>query len=328
MNVTLAGEAELRRLVSVDEAGLDPIADGFVRLARGEVTQPPVLRVDVPEANGEVDVKSAYVPGWDAFAVKLSSGFFDNPARGLPSASGMMILIDASTGVPRALLLDGGYLTDVRTALAGGVAARALAPRTVHCAGVLGAGAQARAQLRAASLVRPFRRALVWARRPQAAEEAAAGLTDELGLEVRAAADPETVVRESELVITATPAREPILRADWLHPGLHVTAMGSDAEDKQELEVAVLQAADRVIGDHPPQNARLGELRAAADAGLLGALRPVALGDVLSERAPGRTGEDEITVADLTGTGVQDTVIARLAYQRVREAGAGTAFTG
>lgn len=328
MKVTLVGEAELRRLVRVDAAGFDPIADGFVRLARGEVTQPPVLRVDVPEAHGEVDVKSAYVPGWDAFAVKLSSGFFDNPSRGLPSASGLMILIDAHSGLPRALLLDGGYLTDVRTALAGGVVARALAPRTVTCAGVLGAGVQARAQLRAAALARPFPRALVWARRPEAAEEAAAALRAELGLDVRAEVDPAAVVRQSELVITATPAREPILRTEWLHPGLHVTAMGSDAEDKQELEVGVLEAADVLVGDHPPQNERLGELRAAKDAGVSARLRPVALGDVLAGRAEGRSSDAQITVADLTGTGVQDTVIARLAHARVRAVDGGTPFEG
>ena len=137
---------------------------------------PPILSMALPAVNGEVDVKTAWIPGFDGFAIKVSPGFFDNPKRGLPSLNGLMILFSATTGLVEALFLDNGYLTDVRTAAAGAVAARHMAPATVETAGVLGTGVQARLQLEAAHLVRPFRRALVWGRDPAKAAATAADL--------------------------------------------------------------------------------------------------------------------------------------------------------
>src|SRR5690606_11940001 len=140
----------------------------------------------------------------------------------------------------QALLLDNGYLTDVRTAAAGAVAARRLAPRDVETAGVFGTGVQARLQIEAAHLVRPFSNVLVWGRNAAAAQKCAADISDRLGIFARAEADPACVVRESQLVVTTTPAEEPILKAEWLHPGLHITAMGSDQAGKNEIEPEAL----------------------------------------------------------------------------------------
>ena len=190
----------------------------------------------LPAVNGEVDVKTAWIPGFDGFAIKVCPGFFDNPKRGLPSLNGLMILFSATTGLVEALFLDNGYLTDVRTAAAGAVAARHMAPATVETAGVLGTGVQARLQLQAAHLVRPFARALVWGRDPAKAAATAADLAATLGIDARPEPDPARLVAESQLVVTTTPAREPILQADWLHPGLHITAMGSDQSEKNELD--------------------------------------------------------------------------------------------
>lgn len=325
MSTLVVSRAELRRAMPFAPEHLDAIADGFVRLSRGEVEQPPILRVEVPEHNGELDVKSAYVRGWDSFALKLSSGFFDNPAKGLPSASGMMVVISAETGVPKAVLLDDGYLTELRTALAGGVAARAMAPERVRCAGVIGAGSQARWQLRALVAVRALPRVLLWARRREAAETAASELSAELNVPVSVSDGVEELVRSSDVVVSTTPSREPLVRAAWLHPGLHLTAMGSDAEGKRELEPAVLRAVDLVVGDRLSQNRRLGELQ-GLDADGEADVAAVELGEVLDGRVPGRTSPDEVTVADLTGTGVQDTVIARLALERATAMGMGREF--
>lgn len=310
-------EGELRALVGLDAEGLDAIRDAFRRLSAGEAVQPPVMRIDVPEHHGEVDVKGAYVRGLDSFAVKLSTGFFDNPRRGLPTGGGLMVLLDAATGRPRAVLLDNGYLTDVRTALAGAVAADTLARTDVDTVAVLGAGSQARWQLRALTLVRWPRRALVWARRPAEARRCAQDLAAELDLDVRPIESVERAVVESDVVVTTTPASTPLVRAAWLHPGLHLTAMGSDAEHKQELEPDVLRRADVVVCDRRAQGRLLGELRAAGEAGVdVGDERVAELGEVLAGERDGRTTEDQITVCDLTGTGVQDTAIARLAAAR------------
>ena len=154
-NIKIVTEAELRQLVPMDLAAVDCVEQGFCALAQGKVVMPPIMSMPVSEHNGEICVKAAYVPGLDSFAVKMSPGFFDNPKLGLPSSSGMMVLFSSRTGMLEALLLDNGYLTDVRTAAAGAVAARHLAREDSAVACVIGAGMQARLQLEALMLVRP-----------------------------------------------------------------------------------------------------------------------------------------------------------------------------
>jgi ectoine utilization protein EutC len=323
-DVLLVTEAELRRAVPLDLAAVDTVERAFAALHRGGVVMPPVLSMALPAVNGEVDVKTAWIPGFDGFAIKVSPGFFDNPKRGLASLNGLMILFSATTGLVEAVVLDNGYLTDVRTAAAGAVAARHMAPATVETAGVLGTGVQARLQIAAAHLVRPFSRVLVWGRDPAKAAAAAAELAATLGVEARAEPDPAALVAESQLVVTTTPARAPILKAEWLHPGLHITAMGSDQAEKNELDPAVLAAADLYVCDRLSQAERLGELRAARAAGAWTRGAPPELGAVVAGAVAGRPAPDAITVCDLTGTGAQDTAIATRALAACRAAGAGT----
>ncbi|MFP4274383.1 MAG: ornithine cyclodeaminase family protein, partial [Paracoccaceae bacterium] len=160
-DIRIVTEAELREAVHLDLPLVEVVERAFTALSRGDVVMPPVLSMTLAEANGEVDVKTAHIPGFDSFAIKVSPGFFDNPQLGLPSLNGLMILFSATTGLVEAVFLDNGYLTDLRTAAAGAVAARALAPAEVQTAGVIGTGVQARLQIRAAHLVRPFERVLV-----------------------------------------------------------------------------------------------------------------------------------------------------------------------
>lgn len=317
-------ESELRSVVPLSSHDIAPIAEGFAKLAAGEVEQPPILRVDVPEHHGELDVKSAYVRGWDSFAVKMSTGFFDNPNRGLPTGYGMMVLLSAETGATLGVLLDNGYLTRIRTALAGALAADLLARADARSAGILGAGDQARWQLRALRLVRDLRCVRVWARRRDQAERYAREMAEELNLVVQVAATAEEAVRDQDVVVTTTPSPQPIVEAAWLQPGTHLTAMGSDAETKRELTAGALMAADLFACDHPEQSLRLGELRALTPEQRTSVTGRVALGAIVSGEHPGRVRDDQITVCDLTGTGVQDTVTARIAYQRCREAKLGT----
>ena len=321
--VLVLNERELRGLVRLDLAAIDIVERAFAALAGEGVVMPPIMSMDLPEAHGEVDVKTACIPGFDGFAIKVSTGFFDNPKLGLPSLNGLMVLFSARTGLVEALLLDNGYLTDIRTAAAGAVAAKHLAPE-VATAGVIGAGLQARLQIEAAHLVRPLRRVLVWGRDPAKAAACAGDIAQRLGVEARAEADPARLVAESQLVVTATPARSPVLKADWLHPGLHVTAMGSDAEAKNELEPAALARADRYVVDRITQCAKLGELRSALEAGVMTMDDPVELGRIVAGQTAGRTSPEDLTICDLTGTGAQDTAIASHAVRLARQAGAGT----
>lgn len=321
--VLILTEAELRGLAALDLETIGVVEAAFTALARGGVENPPILSLEIPAHRGEVDVKTAYIPGVDQFAVKISPGFFDNPKRGLPSLNGLMTLFCAETGLLEAALLDNGWLTDLRTAAAGAVAAKHLAPARVRVAGALGAGAQARLQLQAAHLVRPFERALIWARDPAKAAAAAADVAATLGVAAEAAPDPATLVAACQLVVTTTPARAPLITADMLHPGLHITAMGSDQPGKTEIAPDALAAADRYVADLTAQCAALGELRGALRAGLMREADAVELGAVALGQAPGRASADALTIADLTGTGAQDTAIAAHLFAAARAAGVG-----
>ncbi len=324
MAVLVLTEAELRDCVGFDADCLNTIEDAFTRLGEGRVEMPPIMHIEVSEHRGDIDIKSACVHGLDHLAVKVASGFFDNPQRGLPSGGAMVVVLSAKTGFCEAVMLDNAYLTDLRTGLAGAVAARHLAPETVRTVGVLGAGAQARYQVRALRLVRDFERVLVSTRDAGRAAAYATEMSRTLGLPVEVAT-PEALVRESEVVITATPARASLVEAGWLHPGLHITAMGADLPGKRELDPKVLRRADRVVCDRREQCRTMGELQHAAS--LLDGDRPPAeLGEITSGRAPGRQSSAEITVCDLTGTGVQDTAIACLALSRARDRGAGVSI--
>lgn len=325
--MTILTEADLRKIVPLDMAAVDRVENAFRALATLPVAMPPILRLDIPEHRGEVDVKTAYVPGVDGFAIKISPGFFDNPKIGLPSTNGLMVLFSTKTGLVQAVLLDNGYLTDVRTAAAGAVAAKHLSREDASVAAILGAGMQAKLQLEALSLVRPIREARIWAREVEKAEAVAAELAKKLGFPVRADASGRAAVDGADVVITTTPSETPILKADWLQPGQHVTAMGSDAEHKNEIEPAIVTGAGLYVADSLKQTRRLGELHHAIEAGLVteGALF-TELGEIIAGRKPGRSGPEQITVADLTGTGIQDTAIATLAAARAAAAGAGATF--
>jgi ornithine cyclodeaminase len=324
--MTILTEAELRRLVPLDGDAVSVVEDALRALAAGTVMMPPILRLDIADRRGEVDVKTAYVPGLEGFAIKISPGFFDNPKLGLPSVNGLMVYLSARTGLVEALLLDNGYLTDVRTAAAGAVAARHLARADASVAAILGAGVQARLQLQALTLVRPIRAARIWARRGDAAETLAAEAKAALGLDVVAVADPAEAVRGADVIVTTTPAAAPSLDAAWLTPGQHVTAMGSDAEHKNEIDPSALVRAV-YVADSLAQTRRLGELHHAIAAGAVPAERGFAeIGQVIAGSAPGRRTPDAITLCDLTGTGVQDTAIATLAVTRARAENAGSLF--
>jgi len=325
--IRILSEADLRQAVRLDSDAIACVEDAFRALAGGKVVMPPILSMAIEDHNGEVDVKTAYVPGIESFAIKVSPGFFDNPKIGLPSTSGLMILFSAHTGQVEALLLDNGYLTDVRTAAAGAVAARHLAREDATSACIIGAGTQARLQLEALTLVRPIRQATIWARNTDKAEDVARSLSERLGIAVVPARDAESAVGTADIVVTTTPSASPLVMADWLKAGQHVTAMGSDQPHKNELEPACLARADLYVPDRQAQTEKLGELHHAIAAGIIAADAAFAeLGDIVAGKAPGRPSPEAITICDLTGTGVQDTAIATFALGRAEALGAGTEF--
>lgn len=279
---------------------------------------PDVINLAIPGTHGEFHIKTAYVADMPYIAVKVASGFYDNPARGLPTGTGLMAIFDASTGMPAALLLDNGYLTDIRTGAAGAVAADVLARPRIDTVGVIGSGVQARHQVRCLREVRAFGRLVAWSIDTPGLRAYCREMREALGLSVFAASGPEAVARAADVLITATPSRAPLVQASWVKPGAHVTALGSDGPGKQELDPHLLASADLLVVDRLSQCRRLGELQHALAARLLRETDVYGeLGEIVAGRKPGRTHERQVTVADLTGVGFQDTAIANLAFERL-----------
>jgi ornithine cyclodeaminase len=228
-------------------------------------------------------------------------------------------VFDAETGFPAALLLDNGFLTDIRTGAAGAVAADVLARATIDAVGVVGSGVQARWQVRCLREVRSFARVIAWSPTRDHLARYCSEMRDE-GFDVTAAPDVERLCAASDLLITTTPSRAPLVRAEWLRDGMHVTAVGADTPGKQELEAPCLARADLVVVDSLAQCAAFGELKGALDAGTLTPDRVHAqLGDLIAGKKAGRTTDAQITIADLTGVGFQDTAIAAAALARSAE---------
>ncbi|MGB5328927.1 MAG: cyclodeaminase, partial [Gammaproteobacteria bacterium] len=310
-----------------DLDAIECVEGAFHALATKSVIMPPIMRLDIIENNGEIDVKTAYIPGIDSLAIKISPGFFDNPELGLPSVNGLMVLFSTRTGMVEALLLDNGYLTDIRTAAAGAVAAKYLARADSRRAAILGAGVQAGLQLEALTLVRDIDSATIWARDFDKARSRAAELSARIGIEVTASPDIASATRAADIIVTTTPSTQAILLPEHIVAGQHVTAMGSDSEHKNEIDPAIIADQAQYFCDRLSQVRVLGELHHAIEKQLV---KPSAefpeLGQVIAHQLNGRQHSDDTTLCDLTGTGIQDTAIATLAYQRCRQHQAGTNF--
>jgi ornithine cyclodeaminase len=281
-------------------ACIDAVEAAFVAYSAGRTELPGVIHLEVPEAGGEIHVKAGHLHGAPAYAVKVASGFY---GAAEPSIDGLVLVFDAATGSLRALLLDGGALTDLRTGAAGGVAARLLAPERVGHVAVLGTGIQARRQVDALRVVRPEALDVrVWGRDPAKAAAAAAEIGGRPATSVREA------VEGADVILTCTASREPLVDAAWVSPGAHITAVGSDGAGKQELDPEILRRADVLAVDALDQAVRLGELQHAAEE----AGRAVELGVIAAGDALGRTEPAQLTVCDLTGVGVQDVAAANV----------------
>jgi ornithine cyclodeaminase len=307
---------EIRLLLDTDNL-IDEIEAGFVLYSDGKVTVPPVGFMHFDNPPGDVHIKYGSIQDDDYWVLKVASGFYQNPSLGLQASDGVILIFSQRSGALELVLHDRCWLTDMRTAAAGAVAARHLAPQKVDQIGVIGAGVQARMQLEMLCSVVEAKSALIWGRN----EEKVGKMIGELessdailsaGMEVQAVESVQELAETSRLIVTATSAHEPVLRADQVQPGTHITAMGSDDDGKQELDVALLGKADRIVADSVSQCSQYGECVHAINAGVISLDDIVELGAVVSNSTDGRTSDDQITIADLTGVAVQDIQIAKM----------------
>lgn len=290
------------------------IEDAFRGYSAGRANVPPVGELLLER--GEVHLKYGAISGDDYYVIKIASGFYGNPSLGLPSSNGLMLVFRQDTGEPEAVLLDEGHLTDVRTAAAGAVAARLLAPPEVDRIGVLGSGMQARLQLAQLGPLFETREVVAWGRDGQRLEAYRKAMADD-GWEVAAAGSPAEVAAATQLIVTTTPSTEPLLTAADIQPGTHITAIGSDTAEKQELAADVLTLADVIVADSLEQCRSRGEISRALAVGAVEPDRVVELGSVLSGETDGRTSAAQVTVFDSTGVAVQDIAIATAVVEAV-----------
>jgi ornithine cyclodeaminase len=290
------------------------VEDGFLAYSRGKTIVPPVGHLEFHDPPGDCHIKYGHISGDDTFTVKIATGFYENPARGLPSSNGVILLFSSKTGELLTIFQDEGLLTDLRTAAAGAVAAKYLAPSEVECIGVLGAGTQARLQLEFLKEVTSCRRACVWAR---SKERACAFRVNGFAMEV--APSIADLAGRCRLIVTTTPSRVWLLGADDVLPGTHITAVGADGTGKQELDPRVFGDADICAVDSRRQCAQFGDSAHALSAGILGTEDLIELGEIVENPSRGRSDETQITIADLTGVAVQDIQIAKLALSRLSQ---------
>lgn len=292
---------------------LQTIEDGFVMYSQKKVIVPPVGYLGFKHPPGDVHIKYGYIEGDDYYVIKIASGFYNNPAIGLPTGNGMMLLFSQKTGETLSILLDEGYLTDIRTAVAGAVAAKYLAPSSISCIGIVGTGMQARLQLEYLKAVTSCRKVIVWGR----SEDKLKSFKAEPSLQdfsITTTTEIISLTSRCNLIVTTTPSRKALVMAAHIHPGTHITAVGADAEGKQEIDPMIFEKADVIVADSKDQCIDHGDISYAVKGGMLDPENILELGDVIHNRKLRRNNDQQITIADLTGVAIQDIQITKYVH--------------
>ncbi len=308
---------QIEELVSIPDI-LEAIERGFVSYSRGKTVIPPVAALHFDDPKGDCHIKYGYEKNGKYYVVKIASGFPDNPKLGIPAGNGLMLLFDKQTGGLLCQLLDEGYLTDLRTAAAGCIAAKYLAPKNVRCIGIVGTGAQAYYQLKFLSFVTQCRQVMIWGRD----ESKARKLQEHPDLrqwEVEVAQDLDQLTENCNLIVTTTSSSKPLLFARQIRPGTHITAVGADDIGKQELDPEIFAKAEKVVVDSRSQCMEIGDVSYAIKQGIVKRENLVEIGEIVMDNSLGRNSERQITVADLTGVGIQDLQIAADVFEKSYE---------
>jgi ornithine cyclodeaminase len=300
------------------------IEEGFVAYSQGKVVVPPVGEMIFENPPADVHIKYGYIKDDDYFAIKIASGFYENYKINLPTSDGLILLFSQRDGTLASILLDECYLTNVRTAVAGQVVAKYMAPSKIDCIGVFGTGVQGRMQVEYLKPVVDCRNIMVWGLLQDNFDTYQQDM-EKLGFSVQTTRDAGQVTEKCRLIITATPSQTPFIDVKQIKPGTHITAMGSDTPQKQELDPKILQKADMIVADSIEQCLSRGEIFKALQAGLVKKEDLIELGDVIAGGQPGRTSDEQITVADLTGVAVQDIQIAKAVHEALIQSDFGNA---
>ena len=286
---------------------IQEIESGFKAYSNDLVVVPPVGELSFQSPPGDVHIKYGYIKGDEVYVIKIASGFYENTSAGFPAGNGMMLVFNQKTGQPVAMLQDECYLTDIRTAVAGAITAKYLAPKHVECIGIVGTGVQARLQLQYLRDIIECNNVIVWGRSSDALSDYKEAMT-KYGYKIKTATDISDIIDYCQLIVTCTPSEEVLINR--VNPGTHITAMGSDTIAKRELSSDVLLQADIVVTDSRSQSKERGEIYQASKDGF-SVNGTTELGEIILGTAQSRTQQEQITIADLTGVAVQDIQISK-----------------
>lgn len=326
MKILLLKKEEVRQLVSMKEV-IGTVEEAYKAFNSGQVIQPPYIGIDLPSHRGEIDFKLGYNQGNEVISMKASSGGFrNNPEEyGVPNGMGTVLLFDARSGA-LACVMDGSLLTGLRTGACGAVSVKALARKNARKIASIGAGNQARMQIRAITEVMKIEEIHAWNNTPETLAKYKADIETEFGIPVVAARSKKEAVEQADILITTTRGKGSLVEATWVKPGTHIVAIGADAPGKQEFEPEIFRGA-KVVVDSIAQCVDKGEAQHPIARGIMTADDIHAeIGDILLGRKPGRENDREVTIFDSTGMAIQDNTTAAKIYRNALERKAGTFF--
>jgi len=310
---------DLEKLLRIEDC-FDAVTDAYKAVSDGRCVLPPVGYLDFASANGDCHIKYGHIQGDPTFVIKVATGFYDNPAQNLPSSNGIVLVLSAHTGQIEAILQDEGFLTDLRSGLGAAIATKALCRPNSKRVGIVGTGIQAGYQIRCLDNLMS-EHALefsVWGRSNDNMQQLSAKMQAH-DIQIQMQPNLQELCENSDIILTTTPAKTPLVKSSWIKPGTHITASGADTPGKQELETDLVVRASLLALDKIDQCLDHGEVATAHALGVLPAENYVELGHVLAGTAPGRQHSSDITIADLTGLGSQDIAIAQVALGAYRQ---------
>ena len=321
--IRILSREDVRRALPMRQA-IEAMKGAFAQLSTGQADVPLRVALDVPRHNGVTLFMPAYLAADDQMAVKIVSVFNDNPAKGLPLIYALVVVVDATTGEPAAVM-DGTYLTALRTGAASGAATDLLAREDASTAAIFGAGAQGRTQLEAVCAVRPIQKAWVYDVSRERAAAYAAEMSERLSLPVRVAETPAEAVHRADVICTATTSTKPVFADADVRPGTHINAIGAYTPQMQEIPAETVLRAKVVIDHHEASLAEAGDLLIPLRQGLMTEDHIYAeLGEIAAGLKPGRKLPEEITLFKSVGVAVQDVAAASAVLEAARRLGLGS----
>ena len=318
----LLNQSQVKELTTMKEI-IENVETAYKFHAERKVQMPPKEYIFYKKFRGDLRIMPCFIRGLDESGVKNVNVHPDNPRKyGLPTVMAMIELVDPKTGFPVSVM-DGTWITDMRTGAAAGVATKYLARDNSEILGLVGAGVQAETGLEAINEVMDIKEVRVSCRTCETRDLFAQRTSEKYGIDVKAVDTIKEAVQGADVLLTTTPARDPVVKSKWVSPGTHINAMGADAPGKQELDSHILQKA-KIIIDCWDQASHSGEINIPVQEGLVRQSDIQGkIGDVIIGSIPGRTSDEEITVFDSTGLAVQDIVTAWNVYEKALQKGIG-----